>query len=174
MAEEEVIEEVEDAGAAPSGGGGGGGKMKIIIIALLVLIIAGGAAAYFLLLKGDGTEGAKPADEVAVEDTAQNDSSLGVTHELDPFIVNLAGDANRYLKVVVVLQLSTEGVAEEIKNRGPQIKDSVITVLSSKTPEEILTVQGKYDLKMELIKRVNAIVSTGVVRDLFFTEFVVQ
>ncbi len=173
MAEEEVIEEVEEAGAGSPPGGGG--KMKIIIILLLVLVIAGGGAAYFFLLKGGGTEASKPVDQVAEEEAAaQNDFSLGVTHELDPFIVNLAGDMNRYLKVVVVLQLSTEGVAEEIKNRGPQIKDSVITVLSSKTPEEILTVQGKYDLKMELIKRVNAIVSTGVVRDLFFTEFVVQ
>ena len=94
--------------------------------------------------------------------------------QLDPFVVNLSGNANRYLKVVVVLQLSTPELADEVSNRSPQIKDSVITVLSSKSAEEILTVQGKYDLKVDLIRRINANLTIGVVRELFFTQFVVQ
>lgn len=153
----------------------GAGKLIVIIAAALILVIGGGAAAYFLVmprLTAAPEQAAKSGEEAPAEIEAG--ASLGATYELDPFIVNLTGDVNRYLKVVVVLQLSDKNVAEEIANRSPQIKDAVITLLSSKTAEEILTVQGKYDLKMEMTKRINALLMTGVVRKLYFVEFVIQ
>jgi flagellar FliL protein len=73
-----------------------------------------------------------------------------------------------------VVQLSTDQVIEELTNRKPQIKDAVITVLSSKTPDEILTIQGKYDMKVEIVKRINSLLTTGVVRELYLVEFVIQ
>ncbi|MGK7346787.1 MAG: flagellar basal body-associated FliL family protein [Candidatus Nitrospinota bacterium M3_3B_026] len=153
----------------------GAGKLIIIIAAALILVIGGGAAAYFLVmprLAAAPEPAAKSGEEAPAETEAG--ASLGATYELDPFIVNLTGDVNRYLKVVVVLQLSDKNVAEEIANRSPQIKDTVITLLSSKTAEEILSIQGKYDLKMEMAKRINALLTTGVVRKLYFVEFVIQ
>ena len=152
----------------------GGSKKLIIIIVIALVLVAGGAVAYFVVLpKLTAKEPAAAEEKGAAETTAQVEA-LDATYELDPFIVNLAGDVNRYLKVVVVLQLSDATVAEEIANRVPQIKDTIITLLSSKTPEEVLTVQGKYDLKVEMIKRINAILTTGIVRKLYFVEFVIQ
>lgn len=155
------------------------GSSKLIIIIAVVVLLAGGGggAAWFFLSKPAPEDGKKVEDTKTAEEEAKElamQTSLGVTHELDPFIVNLSGDLNRYLKAIIVLQLSNEELSTEIDNRKPQIKDSVINVLSSKEPDEILNIQGKYDLKIELIKRINANVSTGVVRDIFFTEFVVQ
>jgi flagellar FliL protein len=156
---------------------GGSNKLLIVVIALLLVLLlaAGGGVAYFMFLKpapsaADAAPGgAKPdaaAGEMAVE---------GQAAELDPFIVNLASSGvDRYLKAVIVLQLSSPAVAAEIDKRKPQIKDSIITVLSSKTPEEVLSIQGKYDLKLELVKRINSLLSQGVVREMYFTEFVVQ
>ncbi len=170
MADEEAAVE-----AAPPEEKKGGKKKFIIIGAVLLLLVGGGAAGYFLFLSGPSESESETAakEEKKAADAIPKDS-LGVTFELDPFVVNLAGESSRYLKVVIVAQLSSPELAVEMENRSPQLKDSIITVLSSKTPEEILSVQGKYDLKMELIKRLNANISAGVVRDLFFTEFVVQ
>ncbi|VAX24557.1 Flagellar biosynthesis protein FliL [hydrothermal vent metagenome] len=167
MGDEEV------AGVEPAKGGGS----KLIIILLVVvalLVIGGGAAAYFLVFSKGAEEevAAKPEKEKTQDLTKM--ATLGSTMQMDPFVVNLAGNASRYLKVVIVLQLSVPELAEEITNRSPQIKDSILTVLSSKSADEILTVQGKYDLKVDLIRRINSNLTLGVVRELFFTEFVVQ
>lgn len=165
----------------------------IILIAIIIMLIGGGGAAFFMMSGGDdkkdtsteqsdatgGDEGTAPAEQGAgggEGEVSPAVKGLGSTVELDPFIVNLksSGGPDRYLKSTIVLVLSNEPVKEEIANRIPQIKDSVITVLSSKSTEEVLSIQGKFDLKVELIKRINAVISTGVVRELFFTEFVIQ
>ncbi len=168
----------------------------IILIAIIILLIGGGGAAFFMMSGGgddkkdasaeqpqaEGENGAatEPGGEGSTEEAggavAPVVKGLGSTVELDPFIVNLKsnGGPDRYLKSIIVLVLSNEPVKEEITNRIPQIKDSIITVLSSKSAEEVLSIQGKFDLKVAMIKRINAVISTGVVRELFFTEFVVQ
>jgi len=172
MADEEVTEAA-----------GGGGKSKLIIIILIVVILLLAGAAGFLYMQQQSApphadsataeEGAAPA---AGEDGVAQTVGLGETVDLTPFVINLssATGADRYLKVAMVLQVSNVAVKEEIVSRDPQIKDSIITVLSSKSPEEVLTIQGKYDLKLELVKRINGVVTTGVVREMFFTEFVIQ
>ncbi len=154
----------------------GGSKLLIIIIAVLVvlLIAAGGGMFYFMTQKPTAAAGTSDggADAAPKEDPT---AAMGVTVELDPFVVNLSSQGiDRYLKAVIVLQLSSATAQEEIAAKNPQIKDSIITVLSSKTPEEVLSIQGKYDLKLELVKRINSMLSKGVVREMFFTEFVVQ
>lgn len=169
MADEDTAPEEE---AAPKKGS----KKLIIIIAAvaLVVVLGGGVAAYFLVfakpaeVQGGGEAGGKGAEKEGKGVT------LGTTTQLDAFIVNLAGESNRYLKVVIVLQLSKAELSAELKNKAPQIKDSIITVLSSKAPEEILTIQGKHDLKVDLVRRINSNLTGGVVQEMFFTEFVVQ
>lgn len=178
MADEEAAEaEATPATAPAEGGGKDKSKLLIIIIAVILILGAGGGAAFYFLVLPKMIEADKPAESkdatVDAESEAQM-ASLGSTAELPPFIVNLSGGTGRYLKVAIVLKLSTDKVSEEISNRQPQIKDAVITVLSSKAPEEILTVQGKYDLKGEIMKRINVFLTTGVVRELYFVEFVVQ
>ncbi|VAX22317.1 hypothetical protein MNBD_NITROSPINAE04-1280 [hydrothermal vent metagenome] len=176
MAEEEEATAEPDA-AEGKGASKGKSKILIIIIVLLVALGAGGGAVvYFVVLpKMAGGEKTGDAEKQSAKKEVEADvASLGATAELPSFIVNLGGGSGRYLKVTVVLKLSAEDVATEIKNREPQIKDAVITVLSSKTPEEILSVQGKYELKGEIMKRINVFLATGVVKELFFVEFVVQ
>ncbi|MBI4666563.1 MAG: flagellar basal body-associated FliL family protein [Nitrospinae bacterium] len=157
--------------AAPEGKSKKG--LFIIIAVVLVLLLAGGGGAAYFFLAGkkaeEGGEGKEGKGEAGKEQ-----GSIGEVVELPPFIVNLAGEESRYLKVVLVIQVSSVAVKDEVTNRAPQIKDAIITVLSSKEPSEILTVEGKYELKLELVKRINQTLTTGVAKELFFVEFVVQ
>ena len=169
----------EEAGEKPQPATGGKSKLLVIIIAALLVIMAGGGAAFdcLVLPKLQAPAAATGAPGAAGEHGAAGSppaTSLGATLEMPPFIVNLAGEEGRYLKTTLVLQLSSEELSKEITQRTPQIKDAIITVLSSKTPDDILTIQGKYDLKVELMKRVNTLVASGVVREIYFVEFVVQ
>ena len=50
----------------------------------------------------------------------------------------------------------------------------ILLLLSSKSLDEIQTVEGKIALRQELIQRINQILTTGKIRNLYFTEFVIQ
>lgn len=166
---------------AEGGDHGGGGKKKsplmLIIGVVVVLLLAGGGAVYFLVLKkppADAEHTAAGGGGAHAEKGDKPATSLGETVELPPFIVNLGGEGGRYLKLVAVMQVSSPKAKEELASRLPQIKDAVIGVLSSKAPDEVLTPEGKLELKLELVKRINQSLTSGVVTEMFFTEFVVQ
>lgn len=63
---------------------------------------------------------------------------------------------------------------EEMTQRMPIINDTLTTVLSSKTYEEIYTIAGKNTLKEEIITSLNEILPELHVIAVYFTEFVVQ
>ncbi len=154
-----------------------GGKKKLIIFLLIFLIIAGagGFAAYKFLIAGKKNENTpeKKAEKVVKEVNAVE--QLGIMYDLGTFVVNLADkDADRYLKITVVLELESDQVRMEVEKRLPQIKDAITTLLLTKTSEEIKTAEGMELLKEEIIKRVNAILPLGGVKNVYFTEFVIQ
>ncbi len=154
-----------------------GGKKKLLIFLLIFLIIAGagGFAAYkFLIAKEDKSNTPeKKAEKVVKEVNAVE--QLGIMYDLGTFVVNLADkDADRYLKITVVLELESDQVRMEVEKRLPQIKDAITTLLLTKTSEEIKTAEGMELLKEEIIKRVNAILPLGGVKNVYFTEFVIQ
>ncbi|ACG57340.1 flagellar basal body-associated protein FliL [Hydrogenobaculum sp. Y04AAS1] len=159
MAEEQVKKE-------EIGKTGGKKKLIFILIPVILLLIGGGAGAYFFLIhkKRESTKQMVVASQ-----------KLGVMYNLGSFLVNLADkNANTYAKVSITLELSNEKVQQEVVKRLPIIKDAIINLLSSKTYDEIRTPEGKEELRLELIKRINAILVTGGVQNIYFTQFIVQ
>ncbi len=65
-------------------------------------------------------------------------------------------------------------VETELTARLPQLRDLVLLHLSSKSLEEIQGTTGKIALRNELIMRINQALKKTKVRNLYFTEFVVQ
>jgi len=72
------------------------------------------------------------------------------------------------------VEVDNNAVVEEMKTRQPQLRDMVITIVSNKTYEDISTTRGKLAIKEEIIRRFNLILKSGKVRNIYFTEFVVQ
>ena len=62
----------------------------------------------------------------------------------------------------------------DIDQRRPVIDDIVMTILSSKTFNEIATVEGKQTLKEELMTAINDALGYPAVMNVYFTEFIVQ
>ena len=99
----------------------------------------------------------------------------GVMFTMDSFIVNLAGSGGkRFLKVTVSLELSAPEVHSELKGNIQKITNSILLLLSSKTFEDVYSVQGKFKLKDEITARVNRFLLTGHVKGTYFTEFIIQ
>jgi flagellar FliL protein len=128
---------------------GGGGKKKglllVVLVAVAMLGLGGGGAWFFLSHKSGGEE--REAKPVKAEPP--------VYFTLEPFVVNLAGEETRYLQVRNDLKVADNAVIEQIKVHMPEIKNGVLLLLSSKTPEEIASLEGKNQLRGEIREVVN-------------------
>ncbi|MCC6544148.1 MAG: flagellar basal body-associated FliL family protein [Nitrospirae bacterium] len=145
--------------------------MKLAIIgAGIVLILGGGYAGWKLFIHkgGDGSSAAATDGHAKKEFTGQI-----VT--LDPFIINLADPSESiYLKVAINLEVDSEIVVEEIQKRMPQIRDTILMLLTSKTAEDVRSTGGKLKLQEDMVVRINHYLQTGKVKAVYFTEFVMQ
>ncbi len=153
-------------------------KKKLIIILVLLLLVlgGGGAAAYkFLVLDKQKDQKAKEKKAEKIVEDIKNVEDLGVTFDVGTFIVNLQDkDADRYLKISIVLDVQDDKIKAELEKRLPQVKDAITTLLFTKSSSQLRTAEGIEELKEEILKRVNAILPIGGVKNVYFTDFVIQ
>jgi flagellar FliL protein len=147
---------------------------KWLIIALAIFLLAGiGTFASLKLLGKKNTQVVAEGENDPKKD--ETNGEIGPMFPLDPFIVNLAdGDGKRYLKLTMELELEEEKTSEELEKRSAQIRDTVLTLLTSKTFVEIKDVAGKFKLREQITGRVNTHLKLGKIRQVYFTEFVIQ
>jgi len=95
---------------------------------------------------------------------------------LDSFIVNLADqDQITYLRASI--DLGVEKAPDARSGQGvplASIRDVIISVLATRHSQELLTPDGKLKLKQDLIAALNEHVPSIGVRDIYFTDFLVQ
>lgn len=144
----------------------------IILGATILLLGGGGFFAYTKLM------GPKPA---AVEETKAEgekgapEKAIGEILPLDPFVVNLADPSGkRYLKVKVELELESPVAVEKAKQVAPKLRDMVIMMLTSLSFDEVMTPEGKIRIRDELLERFNQVMRPDRIKNIYFTEFVVQ
>jgi flagellar FliL protein len=109
--------------------------------------------------------------------TSVQSEAAPLTYTLNTSIVNLMGNSgmsNRYLKVGVLLGISDPATIPLVEKYKPLLDDAALILLSSKTYNDLATMEGKIVLKQEFIARVNQILGGNVVNKIYFSEFVVQ
>jgi flagellar FliL protein len=115
------------------------------------------------------------------EQADEQEDKMGPVYRLDTLIVNLADQGGkRYLRVTMELELKANEeidnseVIEEIEQRLPQLRDTMLMVLPTKQYADISTTPGKIALRDEIIAKLNPFLKKGQIDKLYFTEFVVQ
>jgi flagellar FliL protein len=157
------------------------GKLKLVILLVVALLVlgAGGFAAWKFLLhpapaeESHGNATGSAAGENQTAPAASAAPSQLVT--LEPFVVNLSDPmGRRYLKVTMDVEVTDSAAATELGAAMPKVKDTLLLLLSSKTFAEISSLDKKIELKNEIVDRLNLIIGKSKVRNVYFTEFVVQ
>lgn len=146
-----------------------GGELSAASRLSLVGILALIAAAQFGCTKGQSAE--------AAGKDSKNPKITSVMH-LEPFVVNLADqEENRFLRIGVDLGLES-APAKDGKGEGgvptARIRDSILGVLSTWHSDALLAPEGKEKLKEELLKALQARVPELSIREVYFTDFLVQ
>ena len=156
-------------GAGEEKGGEGGKKgsslMKIILLAVILGLLGGGGYfGYVKFVKG-------PSDAEAAKPQKQEK----IICELELFLVNLADvGGKRYLKVTLKLEVNNPRAPAEVTTRGFEVRDSILMLLSGKEYNDIASSGGKITLKREIISQLNRILKQGQIREVYFTDFIVQ
>lgn len=115
----------------------------------------------------------KKKEEKDKHDSPEEESTIV---PFDPVIVNLSGSGGRrYLKALINLEAKDGETKHKIESKIVQIKDRFISILSSKTLEDIEGVEGQESLRREIKDAADMVlkVEDGILQ-VYFTEFVIQ
>jgi flagellar FliL protein len=146
----------------------GGAVLAVVIVVVAVLLLSG---------KGGKTAKTEPAEAEKGEKHGEGGAKGAVAgvYPMDPFIVNIYdGQELRYLKVKVEFETAGPTAKEELDLRQAPLRDAILVLLTTKTLQDIQDLQGKNQLREEILAAVTKIVAAGRVSKVYFTDFVVQ
>lgn len=158
---------------------GAGKKKKMMIIGIIAaLLLVGAGGGWFYMTKMH--EADDSGDEDKPKKKAKKDEKdIYVT--LEPFVVNIRSsqEEENYLQVGFDVKVDSAETGEEVKKKMPSIRNKVLLLLSSKTTDELKTVDGKQKLNTDIRKTFNDVLGykageEGGVLEVAFTSFVIQ
>ena len=195
MAEAKVKEASADEANA-DGGEEGGGKKKpplklIIIIAVAaVLVLGGGGTAAFLLLKPKpdaAGEKHKEKKKPAKEDKKGKDDKGAAAqvregpngvlfYTLPDIVVNMQTADGRptFLKLKLTLEMPDQDAVDALEPNMPRLQDMFQTFLRELRPEDLSGSQGSYQLRMEILRRVNLVIAPSKANAVLIEEMLIN
>ncbi len=148
---------------ANAGSGGGSSKLMMGLLGLNMIVMVAVAAVLFLCQKKAAKE--QTIDQLATENapawaaapeaapTADAAATQARFFSVGDFTANLAGPASSsYVKVTVNFEISQDADEEEMKQRKPQFRDKVISLLNSKKAVDLQSADGRNYLNIRSSK----------------------
>ncbi len=172
-----MSEEAKVPAASKSGALSNIGKLVLPIFAVINLCVVGGGA--FLVYKS--TLGfhppvlREPAAMADLEkDRKEAEAGDDIRYTMPSFTVNLNGAPRRLLRVEMTFVMLDKDGFEEIVRNSPVARDQIVRILNRKSFDDIETIQGKLFLKDQIAVTLNQSMASLVIKDIFFSEFLVQ
>jgi flagellar FliL protein len=97
-----------------------------------------------------------------------------VNYTMPAFTANLNGSPRRLVRIEMTFEMLDADGFEEIVRNNPRARDTIIRILNRKSFDDIETIQGKLRLKDQISVALNQDLHVGVVKDIYFNEFLVQ
>ncbi len=176
--------------------------MKMLLMAgagALVVLGGGGGAAFMFLGKKPaaaegGEHGAKDAHgkDKKKEKKKEGEGHGGggkdekspitegpdgvVFYTMPDLVVNIQTADGRptFLKLKLAFELPDEEVAETLQPNGLRLNDMFQTFLRELRPEDLSGSQGSYQLRMEILRRVNLVIAPAKVNAVLIQEMLIQ
>jgi len=171
-------------------------KMLIMVGAAALVVLGGGGTAAFVFLKpkpeaaGEkGEHGKEKKKEKKKEEKGhggkEGEKGAAVVREgpdgvvfytLPDVVVNMqtADGKPTFLKLKLTLELPDEAVVEELDPNMPRLQDMFQTFLRELRPEDLSGSQGSYQLRMEILRRVNLVIGPSKANAVLIEEMLIN
>lgn len=168
--------------STPSASGSKSGVRMVLVIALAVVLglLGGGGAAWMYALHGGHLPFSKRPG-VPEKTAPKNETTRALV--LDPFLINLADpDGSSYLRLSMTLRIvaadgnkknAADGQSAEDTEKAA-LRDTALDILSRQTSDALLSPNGKDSLKKQLLEAFAARNREAGVREIYFTEMLIQ
>jgi flagellar FliL protein len=164
--EPDVVEEVQK-----------GGKGKLILIVVVVLVLMSGVAGAYVFRSSIPylNHYFPKQGENDHQESTKKKAHPGPILPLDPFIFNLGGSQTKFAKVSIAVEMVDAKVMERAKGMIPVIRDGVLSVLGSKSPESLLEITQRDKIKKEIHDSLKALFPVdNSVQAVYITDLVIQ
>ena len=176
--------------------------LLFIIIPVALLVLGGGGATAFLLMKpkpaaaeAEGGHGEEKKAEHGKEEKkgghgekkgeGEVDPAAGVIAEgpdgvtfytLPDMVVNIQSADGRptFLKLKLTLEMHDAELATTLQEEAPRMQDMFQGFLRELRPEDLAGSAGSYQLRAEILRRVNLVAAPGKVDAVLIEEMLVQ
>jgi flagellar FliL protein len=168
----------------------------VLIGAAAVLVLGGGgAAAFFLFMQPSSAEEA-PADHAPEEkkeggghggggEEAADPAVVGTIREgpdgvtfltLPDMVVNIQSADGRptFLKLTLTLEMHDAELAHHLQAESPRVNDLLQTFLRELRPEDLAGSAGSYQLRQEILRRVNLVAAPEEIDAVLIEEMLIQ
>lgn len=168
-----------------------------IIIGIIVVVLGGGSFAGYMLVfaKKQPANNAAANNAMAMNNAVANGQTANgqvvngqvimngsnqfivvskFNYDLGEFLVNLNDEGGKkYLKAKIVVGYDNKKMPKELDEKKIIMRDAVISVLRTKKAADF-TAKGVEDLKTEILKKINPLLTTGQCNNVYFPEILVQ
>lgn len=171
--------------------------MMIIIAAAAAVVLIGGGVAGFLLLKPKpeahgkadhdkpkkekkkdekGHGGAEGGAAVAGGPVIKEGPDGVIFYTLPDIVVNMqaADGRSTFLKLKLTFELPDQETADALTPNLPRLQDMFQTFLRELRPEDLNGSQGSYQLRAELLRRVNLVAAPSKVNAVLIEEMLIN
>jgi flagellar FliL protein len=101
-------------------------------------------------------------------------SGIGVMYDLKPFHLNLGNPLeNRYVRMEIRLEFPNEEQRPELTARDSQLRDAIVSIISRKTREHLLSPDGKDQLRLEIKNRINQYLDKKI-SNIYITDILIE
>ena len=169
-------------------------KMMLIAGAAALVVLGGGGTAAFMFLgpkadsaaekgdhgkdkKKDKKKGEKEGKEGEKGSAQVREGPNGVVfYTMPEVVVNMQTADGRptFLKLKLTLELPDADAVEELDPNMPRLQDMFQSFLRELRPEDLSGSQGSYQLRMEILRRVNLVISPSRANAVLIEEMLIN
>jgi len=170
-------------------------KMLLIVGVAALVVLGGGGTAAFIFLKpkpdataekGEaGKEKKKEKKDDKKKEGKEGEKGAALVREgpdgvvfytMPDVVVNMqtADGKPTFLKLKLTLELPDESAVEELDPNMPRLQDMFQTFMRELRPEDLSGSQGSYQLRMEILRRVNLVIAPSKANAVLIEEMLIN
>jgi flagellar protein FliL len=127
--------------------------------------------------KGGGGHGGGGSDKVDPKtQPVIADGPNGVTYFTMPYVlsnIESADGRTAYLKLKLTFECSDHAVAEQLTSEMPRINDILQGFIRELRPEDLAGSEGNYQLRLEILRRINLILAPAKINAVLIEEMLI-